>query len=363
MLEGALGAQVVLDVRTLCDRGVAALGRDGLGNRLAQPRRVERPRAKVLQALHAREVRALGWSPDQLEDKPELVGVVVAVCARTAGAARGCLAGEHAPAAQDLEEYAPHGPLVDERGVVCVAHEELGRAVPHRRHLSPHLHDGGHVLRREPEVAELHGVVGEHQHVRALDVPMQNRVLVQERHGFQDLARPVPEGRDGRAELEALDYAVEVRLPELEHDARHVLGRADHRDDVGVVDGPEDLDLARERLADRLGRRGELAARLLPVEVRVRERHLDHPANPACHHGRLPDIPERPARNLLANLEVTSLEDGPARLSVGRLLVRARVAFPAPFLRRGVSPCHDPVMTFRDHAPNAGAVLGERLRA
>ena len=44
--------------------------------------------------------------------------------------------------------------------------------------------------------------------------------------GFQDLARPIAEGGDGGAELEALDEAVEVGLGELEDDAGHVLGRA-----------------------------------------------------------------------------------------------------------------------------------------
>ena len=60
------------------------------------------------------------------------------------------------------------------------------------------------------------------------------RNVVAMRDGFQDLARPIAEGGDGGAELEALDEAAEVGLGELEDDAGHVLGRAQHPHYVGV---------------------------------------------------------------------------------------------------------------------------------
>ena len=63
----------------------------------------------------------------------------------------------------------------------------------------------------------------------------------------------------------------------LEHDALHVLGRAQHLDDVWVVQVGQELDLARERLADRPRGGRELLARLRPIQIVIREGYFYDP--------------------------------------------------------------------------------------
>ena len=167
-----------------------------------------------------------------------------------------CLAeertGEERRAVDHLGEDASDGPEVDLGGVVDLAQQQLGAAIPHRDDLvleRANVHGEG---AREPEVGELEDARAVQQQVRGLEVAVQHLLLVAEGEALEQLVEQGLDCDDVEAGIAGVEVLLEVELKVLEdhgelvHHVNHVV----HHHNVLVLKELEQGDLTNRRGGD-----------------------------------------------------------------------------------------------------------------